>query len=65
MRDCKNIAIRFKDEEELYRQFIKAKADYSQVAKPEGGKKRRSERRRGNKKGKIYLIPCIIGMKND
>lgn len=36
MRDCKNIAIRFKEEEELYKQFIKAKTDYDKDRRERG-----------------------------
>jgi len=36
MGDCKNIAIRFKDEEELYKQFIKAKTDYDKEKRKRG-----------------------------
>jgi len=36
MGDCKNIAIRFKEEEELYKQFIKAKTDYDRDRRGRG-----------------------------
>ncbi len=36
MGDCKNIAIRFKEEEELYKQFIQAKADYDTQRRERG-----------------------------
>lgn len=39
MADCKDIGIRFKDEDELYKQFIKAKTDYDGVKRKKGERK--------------------------
>ncbi|MBC8520544.1 MAG: hypothetical protein H8D26_00915 [Methanomicrobia archaeon] len=36
MGDCKNIAIRFKEEEGLYKQFIQAKVDYDMQRRERG-----------------------------
>ena len=36
MGDCKNIAIRFKEEEELYKQFIQVKIDYDTQRRERG-----------------------------
>jgi len=38
MEKCKSIAIRFKEEEELYRQFIEAKKAYDKRRKEKGEK---------------------------